>query len=166
MGSPQSYITDRFADVLLNSGIERALVDMGEIRALGDRQWGEPWRVGIKDPIAPSLIAETVEVRNLAIATSGGYFTRFDPAGHFNHIFDPKTGLTSSRYLSVSVIAPLAATADALSTAFSLMPLDLTQGHRRKARNQGAFCVAGRGRISSNRFEPGIAYSTLTIRSL
>ena len=45
-------------------------------------------------------------------------------AGRFNHIFDPLTGTTSWRYLSVSVIAPDATKAVALSTAFSLMPLD------------------------------------------
>jgi FAD:protein FMN transferase len=35
--------------------------------------------------------------------------------------------MTSSRYLSVSVVAPRATDADALSTAFSLMPLERTQ---------------------------------------
>jgi thiamine biosynthesis lipoprotein len=57
-------------------------------------------------------------------ATSGGHGTLFDAAGRFNHIFDPSTGRTSWRYLSISVIAPTATVADALSTAFSLMPLD------------------------------------------
>jgi thiamine biosynthesis lipoprotein len=126
-GIAQGYITDRVAELLLNSGIERALVDMGETRALGDSPSGAPWRIGIEDPAAPDRIAETVNLRSTAIATSGGYGTMFDAAGRFNHIFDPKTGRTSSRYASVSVIAPLAGTADALSTAFSLMPLDRTQ---------------------------------------
>jgi FAD:protein FMN transferase len=126
-GIAQGYITDRVAELLLDAGIERALVDMGETRALGDRPTGEPWRIGLEDPRAPDRIAETVAVRSLAVATSGGYGTCFDAACRFNHIFDPQTGLTSSRYLSVSVIAPLAATADALSTAFSLMPLDRTR---------------------------------------
>ncbi len=126
-GIAQGYITDRIAELLLNSGIEQALVDMGETRALGGRPAGGPWRIGLEDPVAPDRIAETIQIRNLAIATSGGYGTRFDLAGRFNHIFDPSSGLTSSRYLSVSVIAPLATTADALSTAFSLMPLDRTQ---------------------------------------
>jgi thiamine biosynthesis lipoprotein len=126
-GIAQGYITDRVAELLLASGIERALVDMGETRALGERPDGGPWRVGIEDPADPQRIAETLELRNRAIATSGGYGTPFDAAGRFNHIFDPATGLTSSRYRAVSVVAPLATTADALSTAFSLMPLERTQ---------------------------------------
>jgi thiamine biosynthesis lipoprotein len=126
-GIAQGYITDRVAELLLGSGIERALIDMGETRALGDRPSGEPWRVGLEDPAMPERIAETIEVRNLAVASSGGYGTRFDPAGRFNHLFDPKTGASSDRYLGVSVVAPTATVADALSTAFSLLPLDQTE---------------------------------------
>jgi thiamine biosynthesis lipoprotein len=126
-GIAQGYITDRVAELLLRSGIENSLVDMGEIRALGERPTGEAWRIGLEDPVTPERIAETIEIRNVAVATSGGYGTRFDPAGRFNHIFDPRSGQSSSRYLSVSVIAPLATTADALSTGFSLMPLERTQ---------------------------------------
>jgi len=126
-GIAQGYITDRVAELLLNSGIGQALVDMGEIRALGERPGGGPWEVGLEDPISPDRIAQTLSVRNVAIATSGGYGTRFDLAGRFNHIFDPASGMTSSRYLSVSVVAPRATDADALSTAFSVMPLERTQ---------------------------------------
>ena len=123
-GIAQGYITDRVVDLLRQHGIDRSLVDMGEIRAIGPRPSGDPWIVGLEDPRAPGHVAEQVGIVSQAIATSGGYGAEFDSAGRFNHIFDPATGATSSRYLSVSVMAPLATTADALSTAFSLMPLD------------------------------------------
>ncbi len=126
-GIAQGYITDRIAELLLNSGVEQALVDMGEIRALGERPAGGPWEVGLEDPMTPDRIAQTLQLRNLAVSTSGGYGTRFDLGGRFNHIFDPTSGMTSSRYLSVSVVAPQATDADALSTAFSVMPLEQTQ---------------------------------------
>lgn len=48
---------------------------------------------------------------------------RFDAKGRFTHLFDPVTGRSPQRYRSVSVMAPTATEADALSTAFSLMPL-------------------------------------------
>jgi thiamine biosynthesis lipoprotein len=41
--------------------------------------------------------------------------------------FDPSTGRSPSRYSTVSVIAPTATEADALSTAFSLMPVSRIQ---------------------------------------
>lgn len=126
-GIAQGYITDRVAEILLASGVDRALVDMGETRALGERPSGGPWLVGLEDPRDPGQIAETIPVRDRAVATSGGYGTQFDAAGRFNHLFDPRNGATSDLYLAVSVVAPTATMADALSTAFSLMPLEDTQ---------------------------------------
>ena len=123
-GIGQGYITDRIVDLLHAGGVEHALVDMGETRALGAHSSGEPWRVGIEDPGMPSQIAERVLLKDRAIATSGGYGTQFDSAGRFNHIFDPTNGHTSSRYRAVSTIASTATEADALSTAFCLMPLE------------------------------------------
>ena len=43
-------------------------------------------------------------------------------SGRFTHLFDPRTGRSPALYRTVSVIAPTATEADALSTAFSLMP--------------------------------------------
>jgi thiamine biosynthesis lipoprotein len=146
-GIAQGYITDRVAELLLSSGIERALVDMGENRVLGDRPDGTAWRIGIQDPRLPDGIVETIELRSAAISTSGGYGTEFDPAGRFNHIFDPKTGLTSRRYLSVSVIAPQATTADAMSTAFSLLPLDRTASIVRKLGIKAHFILPDGSRL-------------------
>ena len=125
-GIAQGYITDRIVALLRDSGVDRSLVDMGETRAIGGRPDGGPWIVGLEDPRRPGTIAERIAIRNLAVATSGGYGTLFDAAGRFNHIFDPRTGTTSSRYLSVSVVAGSATVADAYSTAFSLMPLEAT----------------------------------------
>jgi thiamine biosynthesis lipoprotein len=123
-GIGQGYITDRIVDLLHAGGVEHTLVDMGETRALGAHPSGEPWRVGIEDPRMPGQIAERVLLKDRAIATSGGYGTQFDSAGRFNHIFDPTNGHTSSRYRAVSTIASTATEADALSTAFCLMPLE------------------------------------------
>jgi thiamine biosynthesis lipoprotein len=120
-GVAQGYVTDRVAELLLTSGLDRALVDMGEIRGLGEHPSGQPWTVGLEDPRHPGEIAETVGLSDRAVATSGGYGTQFDAAGRFNHIFDPSSGRTSDKYLSISVIAPTATAADALSTAFCLM---------------------------------------------
>jgi thiamine biosynthesis lipoprotein len=125
-GIGQGYVTDRVVDLLRAGGVEHAMVDMGETYALGDHPSGDPWSVGIADPRAPQQTVERVMLADRAIATSGGYGTMFDPAGRFNHLFEPQTGRTSWRWLSVSVEAATAAQADALSTAFSLMPEDAT----------------------------------------
>ncbi len=121
-GIAQGYVTDRVVDILRAGGIESSLVDMGEPRAVGSRPSGEPWRVGIADPDDPERIGDTLEAVDQGIATSGSHGFRFDPEGRFNHLLDPRTGTSAHRYRSVTAIMPTAAAADALSTAFSLLP--------------------------------------------
>jgi thiamine biosynthesis lipoprotein len=121
-GIGQGYITDRIVELLRATGVDHALVDMGEMRAIGGHPAGGPWRVGLEAPRGPGQIAERVALADRAVATSGGYGTEFDAAGRFNHIIDPASGGTSWRYGAVSVIAATATEADALSVAFDLMP--------------------------------------------
>src|SRR5215203_272045 len=122
-GIAQGYATDRVVALLRAEGIERSLVDMGESGAVGGRDEGVPWRIGIADPDAPERVGETLELVDNAVATSGAYGFRFDRDGHFNHLLDPKSGGSARLYKSVTVIASTATVADGLSTAFSLLPL-------------------------------------------
>jgi FAD:protein FMN transferase len=59
------------------------------------------------------------------MATSGGYGYRFDSAGRFTHILDPKTGDSARRWASVTVLAENATLADGLSTALSIVPNEI-----------------------------------------
>jgi FAD:protein FMN transferase len=122
-GIAQGYATDKVVDMLRGAGLTATLVNMGEIRAIGARPEGTPWRVGLADPDRPGVLTETIDLVDRAVATSAGAGFRFDPEGRFTHLFDPATGRSPSLYRTVSVIAPTATEADALSTAFSLMPL-------------------------------------------
>jgi thiamine biosynthesis lipoprotein len=126
-GIAQGYATDRVVDLLRRAGLSTTLIDMGEIRAIGARPEGTPWRVGLADPDRPGALTETVDLVDRAVATSAGAGFRFDSKGRFTHLFDPSTGRSPSLYSTVSVIAPTATEADALSTAFSLMPLSRIQ---------------------------------------
>jgi len=150
-GIAQGYITDRVAELLRARGVVHTLVDMGETRALDGHPAGRPWAVGLEDPRAQNGLLQEVALDNQAIATSGGYGTQFDAAGRFNHIFDPATGGCASRYLSVSVVAPSATVADALSTAFSLMPMDRAAGALRDTGATDAYFVPPDGRVIRRR---------------
>jgi FAD:protein FMN transferase len=123
-GIAPGYMTDRIVELLKNEGLEHALVDLGEIRAIGTRSGQEPWRAGIRDPFDAQRIAMEVPLADQALATSGGYGFRFDRDGCFHHIFDPKNGGCPHAYASVSIVAPTATAADALSTACYLLPID------------------------------------------
>jgi FAD:protein FMN transferase len=122
-GIAQGFATDRVVEKLRSAGLSTTLVNMGEIRAIGARPDGTPWRVGLADPDKPGTLTETIDLVDRAVATSAGAGFRFDSTGRFTHLFDPKTGRSPSLYSTVSAIAPTATEADALSTAFSLMPL-------------------------------------------
>jgi FAD:protein FMN transferase len=104
---------DGVSDVLLNVG--------GDVQHLGER----PVTVGIADPFAPAENASPIAVVRLqdsAIATSGGYRRGFIANGRcVSHIVDPRTGQPTERIVSASVFAPDCATADVLSTAFSVL---------------------------------------------
>jgi thiamine biosynthesis lipoprotein len=147
-GIAQGYVTDRIVSLLRDAGIAHSLVDMGETRAIGTHPTGQPWSVGLEDPRAPGRIAERIGLSDRAVATSGGYGTQFDAAGRFNHLFDPSDGTTSWRYAAVSVVAEDATTADALSTAFSLMPLDRARRVGDALGVRAHFALADGGRIT------------------
>lgn len=120
-GIAQGFITDRVAELLRAEGIAHCMIDLGESRALGAHPEGRPWRAGLADPMRPDRVDQEVDLKDRALATSAPYGFRFDPAGHFNHLFEPQTGASAHRYLSLSVVMPTATAADALSTAFSFM---------------------------------------------
>jgi thiamine biosynthesis lipoprotein len=121
-GIAQGYITDRVADLLRAAGFASVLVQLGEIVAGAPRSDGRAWSVGVPDPLAPDQVIETVDAVDLAIATSSGFATRFDAAGRHHHLFDPATGQSAHRCASVTVLAPRATAADALSTALAVSP--------------------------------------------
>jgi thiamine biosynthesis lipoprotein len=147
-GIAQGYVTDRVVDILRAGGIVSSLVDMGEPRAVGSRPSGEPWRVGISDPDRPERIGETLEVADQAVATSSAYGFRFDHQGRFNHLFDPRTGMSAELYRSVTVTMPSGTAADALSTAFSLMPPeDIGLALRRQGTGQVRLVTAAGERL-------------------
>ena len=120
-GIAQGYITDRVTELLRDSGLEHALVDMGEIRGLNRNPGNRPWRVGLADDSHERKPLDVIEIRNRAVSTSAGRGTLLDAAGRITHIFDPRSGHALPRYRSVSVEAANATMADALSTACSVM---------------------------------------------
>ena len=80
-GIAQGYATDRVVDRLRSAGLSTTLVNMGEIRAIGRRPEGTPWRVGLADPDKPGALTETIDLVDRAVATSAGAGFRFDSEG-------------------------------------------------------------------------------------
>jgi len=121
-GIAQGYITDRIAAILCNEGFDRVIANLGEIAALNPPEGQAGWPVRIDDPDSRGDDRDAMLLANRAIATSAGGATRFDRAGRYHHLFDPRTGRSAHRHCSVSVISQSAALSDALSTALAILP--------------------------------------------
>ena len=119
-GIAQGYITDRVAALLQDAGMSDVLLDIGEVRALGRHPDGRPWHVGLRHAAEPETVARTVTLSDRAVATSAGIASPFDASGRHHHLFDPATGRPAPGAGQVSVIAPRATMADALSTALAV----------------------------------------------
>ncbi|MCV2865825.1 FAD:protein FMN transferase [Albidovulum sediminicola] len=114
-GIAQGWAADRIAALLRAEGYGDALIDMGEVQALGHRQDGGDWIAAIAAP-SGSRLAES-RLLNRALATSSPLGTVI--GGGQAHILGPAG--QAPLWSTVSVSAPEAAVADALSTAFCLM---------------------------------------------
>jgi thiamine biosynthesis lipoprotein len=125
-GIGKEYAADRAAVILREHGIAHALVNLGgDVRAIGARGDGRPWRVGIRDPAAADAAIATVELDDGAVATSGDYERSFEVNGRrYGHVLDPRTGMPVSHWRSVSVVAPLAILAGSYATIAMLLEGD------------------------------------------
>jgi thiamine biosynthesis lipoprotein len=96
---------------------ERLAADSCLINAGGDiATRGGPWRIGIRHPLQRSRLAAVLEGSDLAVATSGEY-------ERGPHVIDPHTGRPPKGLLSVTIVGPDLATADAYATAaFAMGP--------------------------------------------
>ncbi len=102
----------------------------GPIPALPGAEAGAGWRVGVRNPLRPDRRLGHLLLQDRALATSGSGTQFFIHAGRrFGHILDPRTGWPAEGVLSVSALAPSAAAADALATAFYVLGADQAQAY-------------------------------------
>lgn len=114
----KGYGIDRVSERLQAMGVEHAIVNAGgDLRAWG-RHGERPWRVGVRHPQRPGVLASIEVQGDEAIFTSGDYERYFEWNGkRYHHILDPRTGYPARGLTSVTVIHSDAATADAAATA-------------------------------------------------
>lgn len=119
-GIAQGFIADRVATLLQARGLTDILVNTGESRAVGGHPAGGDWQIRLAQ--GDRLLDVTAPLRDAALATSSPLGTTFDAQGGAGHILDPRTGQPAPpTWQLVSITAPAATLADALSTAMCLM---------------------------------------------
>lgn len=125
-GVAKGFAVDHAVAALQAIGIERLLMEVGgELRGVGRRPDGAPWRVQVDAGAA--TVPEQVGLTDLAIATSGDrWHTHAQGTRTWSHTIDPRTGEpTNGALASVSVLHPQCMHADALATALTVLgPVD------------------------------------------
>ena len=129
----KGYTVDLLAALVERFGARNYIVDIGgEVRCRGVNRQGNPWRIGVETPFDGNMtdgeyLQRRISLSEGGLATSGNY-RRFylDADGNkVAHTIDPRTGRSVvSRLLSVTVVAPTCAEADALGTMFLAMGAD------------------------------------------
>jgi thiamine biosynthesis lipoprotein len=137
----RGYAVDRAVAALREAGVGQGLVDLGgTFRVFGAPPVGPRWMLGLKDPRDEDEVFAAVAVDSGAVAMSGGYEHFFEAGGtRYSRIFDPRTRQPARGIVSVTVIAPTGALADAL--ARPLYVLGVEEGCRFARRHPGVEAI-------------------------
>jgi thiamine biosynthesis lipoprotein len=139
----KGYALDRMTEELENLGNHDFLLHGGRSSLItrGVNNDGG-WPVGIGNPLFTDRRLGTLLLKNQALATSGSNIQHFRIGDRrYGHILDPRTGWPIETVLSVTALAPSAAMADALSTAFYVMGIERTQEYCSRHPEYGAIII-------------------------
>lgn len=119
----KGYAVDRGLEILKKNQINNAIVNGGgDLKCIGQRSPGSPWKIGVRHPRKTSAIISSLEGNNIAMATSGDYQKYFIKDGiRYHHLLDPATGMPAQGLQSVTIITKEAIFADAMTTAVFVM---------------------------------------------
>jgi len=123
-GVGKEYAVDRAARLLREEGVRSAVVSFsGDVRTIGSRGDGRPWKVGVVDPRNRNRCRFAVRpLSDAGIATSGDYERGFVKDGvRYHHILDARTGWPARGVASVTVVAATAFRAGCYATASFLL---------------------------------------------
>jgi thiamine biosynthesis lipoprotein len=122
----KGYALDRMADLLHENLVDDFLIHGGKssVLARGDQPGclTAGWTIGVRHPLRPAERLAEIRLCDQSLSTSGSGTQFFIRRGRrYGHILDPRTGRPAEGLYSATVIAPTAAEAEGLSTAFYVM---------------------------------------------
>lgn len=110
-GLVKGWAIERASDLLVAAGSTSHCVNGGgDVQCVGDVAEGQPWRVGIADPLRRGELAAVVIGSGLAVATSG-------TAERGAHVLDPHTGQPPDELASITLVGHRLGVTDAYATA-------------------------------------------------
>ena len=152
-GIGQGYIADKVKELLFSKGCNSGIVNVsGDINAWGRQQDGNPWTVGIVNPLNKNKVFATFPLEDSAVETSGNYekYVIFNGI-RYSHIIDPRTGYPAQGVVSVSVFAKQTEIADALATGIFVMGVDVGIDLVNQLKGVECIMVDDKGKIHSSK---------------
>ncbi|WP_127127410.1 FAD:protein FMN transferase [Pseudoflavitalea rhizosphaerae] len=122
-GIGKGYAADMAKALLVKEGVTSGIVNAsGDLITWGQQANGQPWTIGIAHPDNAAYAFSSLNISNMAIATSGNYekYAIID-GRRYSHTINPVTGLPVSGIKSVTIISPYAELADAMATPVMVM---------------------------------------------
>ena len=110
-GIAKGYIADDLCRMLFEANCTCAIVNLGgNVKTVGCRPDGSPWRVGVRDPNGGEQdVIAAVDARDSSVVTSGLYERQFEFGGkRYWHILDPATGCPVETDLASATIVSAA----------------------------------------------------------
>ncbi|MDR1547461.1 MAG: FAD:protein FMN transferase [Hungatella sp.] len=124
----KGYATEQVARSLEARGIDHVLLSVGgNIRAIGIRADGKPWKLDIQNPDLDSdkKAIDTLNLDGYSLVSSGDYERYYIVDGmRYHHIINPDTLMPSAYFRAVSIVCRDSGWADALSTAIFNLPYE------------------------------------------
>lgn len=119
----KGYAADKAKQLMIEKGVPGGVINAsGDLTVWGKQADGQPWKVGIANPMNKDEILFWLPIDNKSVATSGDYEKYFEFEGiRYSHIINPVTGYPTSGLLSVTVFSPSAELSDALATAIFVL---------------------------------------------
>lgn len=151
-GIGQGYIADKVYELLLSEGCTSGLINVsGDIKAWGKQPNGEPWTVGIINPVNKNKVFATFPLIDSAVETSGSYekFVTFN-GKRYSHIIDPRTGYPATGVVSVSVFAKQTEVADALATGIFVLGVEVGLNLVNQLKGIGCIMVDENGKVHAS----------------
>lgn len=125
-GIGKGYAAEKTKILMKNLGVKAGIINAsGDLSCWGIPENGKPWTIGIANPDFVDMPFSTLEITDLAIATSGNYekFALID-GKKYSHTINPKTGFPIFGIKSVTVISPNAEISDAFATPISILGVE------------------------------------------
>lgn len=152
-GIGKGYAADMAKALLVKQGVTSGIVNAsGDLTAWGKDASGVEWKVGIAHPDQAAEPFSFLPISNMAIATSGNYEKYVIIDGKkYSHTINPKTGLPVTGIKSVTIIAPNAELADAMTTPVMIMGISAGIGMINQIPGLACIAIDDQNNIFSSR---------------